>query len=81
MDPNSVMESKVVGTACLLLIVVNLVSLYFIVDLYSYDEITGYLGNGALKSCGTRGFVYLMFPVTMSNLLFIGIALMVRFIK
>lgn len=81
MDPNSVMESKVVGIACLLLIVVNLVSLYFIVDLYSYDEITGYLCNGALKSCGTRGFVYLMFPVTMSNLLFIGIALMVRFIK
>ena len=77
----STIESKVVAAASVLLLFVNLASLYFIIDLYSYDEITGYLYNGALKSCGTRGFVYLLFPATMSNLLFISIALMVRFIK
>jgi len=77
----STIESKVVAAASVLLLFVNLASLYFIIDLYSYDEITGYLANGALKSYGTRGLVYLLFPATISNLLFIGIALMVRFLK
>lgn len=81
MDHYVTMESKVVGTASLVLIIVNLICLYFIIDLYSYDEITGYLGNGALKSCGTRGLVFLLFTANMANLLFIGIALMTRLLK
>nr|WP_315200667.1 hypothetical protein [uncultured Flavobacterium sp.] len=56
----------------LLLLIFNLVSLYFIIDLFSYDEITGYLTNGHRKTSGSRGLAYLLYISTLLNLYFLS---------
>lgn len=72
-------EKEIVYVFTVFLILFNLVSLYFIVDLLSYDEIVGYLTNGEIKSANPRNFAVLFFGTTASNLLFISVTLMVRF--
>lgn len=72
-------EKEIVYMFTMLLILFNLVSLYFIVDLLSYDEIVGYLTNGEIKSGNTRDFALLFFGATASNLLFISVTLIDRF--
>jgi hypothetical protein len=54
----------------LLLVIFNLTSLYFIIDLLSYDEIVGYWINGRMKNVSTQSMGYLMFATTLSNLYF-----------
>lgn len=54
----------------------NFVSLYFIIDLYSYDEISGYLMEGAIKFSDTRIFVLVFFLTSLANLFFILVTLM-----
>lgn len=72
-------EKEIVYVFTVFLILFNLVSLYFIVDLLSYDEIIGYLTNGEIKSANLRNLAVLFFGATASNLLFISVTLMVRF--
>jgi hypothetical protein len=60
----------------LLLLIVNLVSLYFIIDLFSYDEIEGQLINGGKKIDSPRKLAYLFFMTSMSNLYFLSLLLM-----
>jgi hypothetical protein len=71
-------EKQIICTFTVFLILFNLVSLYFIVDLLSYDEIIGYLTNGEIKSDNPRNLAYLLFVGGMSNLLFISVSLMSR---
>jgi len=61
-----------------LLILFNLVCLYFIIDLMGYDEIVNYLTNGEIISDSPRGLAYLLFVSGMSNLLFVIVSLMSR---
>ena len=74
-------EKEIVYIFTVFLILFNLVSLYFIVDLLSYDEIIGYLTNGEIKSDSPRSLAYLLFVTGMSNLLFITVSLMSRFLS
>lgn len=60
----------------LLLIIFNLVSLYFIIDLFSYDEIVGNLIDGGKKIDSPRKLAYLFFITSMSNLYFLSLLLM-----
>lgn len=72
-------EKEIIYVFTVFLILFNLVSLYFIVDLLSYDEIVGYLTNGEIKSGNPRNLAFLFFGTTLSNLLFISVTLMARF--
>ena len=54
----------------LVLVIFNLISLYFIVDLLSYDEIVGYWIDGRRKNASTQFIGYLLFVGTLSNLYF-----------
>lgn len=63
----------------LLLIVFNLVSLYFIIELFSYDEIVGYLIDGGKKTDSPRSLTYLLFLTSISNLYFFSLMLMENF--
>jgi len=45
----------------LLLAIFNLASLYFIIAIFSYDEIVGYLISGGTKSTDPRALAYLLF--------------------
>ena len=58
------------------LILFNLVSLYFIIDLFSYDEMVGYLIDGGKKMNSPRNLAYLLFLTSMSNLYFLSVLLM-----
>jgi hypothetical protein len=78
MDRMLLIEKKIIGSFCVFLIIFNLVDLYFIVDLLSYDEIIGYLTNGEEKSCSPRNLAFLFFGTTVSNLLFISVVLLVK---
>jgi hypothetical protein len=72
-------EKKLGYVFSVFLILFNLVSLYFIIDLLSYDEIVGYLTNGTIKSASTRSLAFLLFVNLISNLLFVSGFLMDRF--
>lgn len=78
MDRMLLIEKKIIGSFCVFLIIFNLVDLYFIVDLLSYDEIIGHLTNGEEKSCSPRNLAFLFFGTTVSNLLFISVVLLVK---
>jgi len=54
----------------LVLVIFNLISLYFIIDLLSYDEIVGYWIDGRRKNASTQSMGYLLFVGTLSNLYF-----------
>ena len=72
-------EKEIIHVFTVFLILFNLVSLYFIVDLLSYDEIVGYLTNGEIISANPRNLAFLFFGTTALNLLFISVTLMARF--
>lgn len=55
----------------LVLVIFNLISLYFIIDLLSYDEIVGYWFSGYKKNTSTHPMGYLLFVATLMNLYFI----------
>ncbi len=54
----------------ILLIASNLGSLYFIIDLLSYDEMVGYHSDGGSKSSDPHDFVYGLLITVMLNLVF-----------
>jgi len=71
-------EKRLQYVYCVFLILFNLVSLYFIIDLLSYDEIIGYLTDGGIKTDCPRKSAYLFFINGVSNLFFVCVSLMAR---
>ena len=51
---------------------INLVSLYFIIVLFGYDEIVGHLSDGQITQKPLRGLAYLFYVTTLSNLYFVA---------
>lgn len=74
-------EKEIIDLFTVFLILFNLVSLYFIVDLFSYDEIIGYLLNGEIKSSNPRDFAFLFFGTIISNLLFVAVTFIARLLS
>jgi hypothetical protein len=74
-------EKEIVYTFTVFLILFNLISLYFIVDLVSYDEMIDYLTNGEIKSGNPRNLAFLLFVNGVSNLFFVSISLMARLLS
>lgn len=68
-------------TISLLLIVLNAGSLYFIIDLMSYDEMVGYLDDGGLKISNPHNFVFGLLITMLLNTLFVFGALCSCFTK
>jgi hypothetical protein len=58
-------------SAIILFVALNAGSLYFIIDLLSYDEMVGYLADGGLKSSDPHGFVYALLVTTLFDILFV----------
>lgn len=58
-------------TAIVLFVALNAGSLYFIIDLLSYDEIVCYLADGGIKSSDPHGFVYALLIATLFDILFV----------
>lgn len=71
-------EKQLQYVYCVFLILFNIVSLYFIIDLLSYDEIIGYLTDGGIKTDCPRKLAYLFFVNGISNLFFVCVSLMAR---
>ena len=69
-------EKEIIYAFCVFLILFNLVSLYFIVDLLSYDEIMGYFPNGEIKNDSPRNLAFILLVGCTSNLLFVSVSLM-----
>lgn len=64
-------ERTVAIASGFLLITLNVGSLYFIIDLLSYDEMVGYLADGGLKSSDPHDFVYVFLIPALCNILFV----------
>lgn len=79
MDSIFLIEKKLLYTYFVFLILFNLVSLYFIIDLLSYDEIKGYLVDGREKNECPRKLAYLLFLNGISNLFFVSVSLIARY--
>ncbi|OAB30609.1 hypothetical protein SAMN05444395_11194 [Flavobacterium fryxellicola] len=74
-------EKEIIYFFSVFLILFNLVSLYFIVDLLSYDEIMGYFSNGEIKSDSPRYVAFILLVGCTSNLLFVSVSLMARILS
>jgi hypothetical protein len=74
-------EKEIVYTFTVFLILFNLVNLYFIKDLFFYDEMIDYLTNGEIKCSDPHDFVYIMLITTALNLLFVFTTLFARLTK
>jgi hypothetical protein len=71
-------EKQLVATYCIAMVAANFLSLYFILDLFSYDEILGYTPSGEEISCNPRHLgILLLFPC-LGNILFISLSLLTR---
>jgi len=71
-------EKKMITTLVVSLIILNLVSLYFIIDFYSFGEVSAYLPDWEIKRCGPTRTLLVFFIASMFNLLFTSITLMSR---
>lgn len=61
------------------LVLLNLVSLYFVIALFSYDEMAGYLIDGVKQVDSPRELAYLFFITSLSNLYFVVLGLLEYF--
>lgn len=64
-----------------LLIIFNLVSLYFIITLFGYDEIVGYILKEGRKIIDPRKLAYLLFLTCLLNLYFLSLVLIEKAFK
>lgn len=74
-------EKAVAIYTSLLLIILNLGSLYFIVDLMTYDEIVGYLNGGGIKYYDPYLVFYVLFLTILFDILFVFAVLYSWFTK
>ncbi len=75
----SAMGSKLTITLSIVLLVVNLIGLYFIISLYGYDEIISHDDSGMEVSINLRNLIFVFFLISVLNLLFISISMMSKF--
>ena len=68
---------KIKNAYCTAVLLLNLVCLYFILDLASYDVIIGYLRDGSEKFSTPRRLVYIFLFNCIMNL-FLIIAMLMR---
>lgn len=61
-----------------LLIGLNLTSLYFIYVLYTYDEILAYMPDNSIRSDSPRNLAILLYITVLTNILYVYTHLMVR---
>lgn len=61
-----------------ILIILNIFSLYFIIDLFNYDEIVGYVISDGKRTADPKGLAYLLFVTSLSNLYFLAFVIMER---
>lgn len=59
-----------------LLVMLNLSTLYFIIDFLGYDEIVGYQTDGGIRCSDPHDAVFIMLITMLSNLLFVFNALL-----
>jgi hypothetical protein len=76
-----VIEKKIISIFCSVLIILDLIVVYFIIDLLNYDEIIGYLSIDKIKRCNTRPVAFLFLVATLTNLLFVMIYMMSAFLS
>lgn len=74
-------ERQIAIVLGLLLLCVNLGSLYYVIELMSYDEIVGYQSDGILKSSDPRDFTYPFLIITLLNILYVFTVLCAWFHK
>lgn len=74
-------EKEIAYIFTALLILFNLVCLYFIIDLMGYDEIVGYLIDGDLKYVDLHYLICVFLIAMLLNLLFVFAVLCAWFIK
>lgn len=68
-------EKGLIFSFSMLLFLLNLISIYFFIDLLSYDKITGFLENGVIKESNPRKLAFFFFITAMLNLFFISVYL------
>lgn len=61
-----------------ILIILNIFSLYFIIDLFNYDEIVGYVISDEIRTADPKDLAYLFFVTSLSNLYFLAFVIMER---
>jgi len=61
-----------------LLLILNIFTLYFIIDLFSYDEIIGYVISEGKRTADPRDLAYLFFVTSLCNLYFLAFVIMER---
>jgi len=69
-------EKELILSFSMLLFLLNIVSIYFFLDLLNYDEITGYLENGLVKRSNPRQLAFFFFITALLNLFFISVYLL-----
>jgi len=74
-------EIKLSIVLSILLIIINLISQYFIIDLFDYDEILGFSQDGEKRSISVRPLAFFLFIVIAANLLFVSIVLVSKLLK
>ncbi|RNL90108.1 hypothetical protein ED312_06700 [Sinomicrobium pectinilyticum] len=72
------MRYKLVIALLVLLICLNLTGLYFIYELYTYDEILAYMPDNSIRSDSPRSLAILLYITILTNILYIYINLMAR---
>jgi hypothetical protein len=65
----------------LIVIIFNLVSLYFIMDLFNYDEIMGYVISEQKRITDPRDLAYILFVTALCNLYFLAFVIMEKFFE
>lgn len=65
----------------LAVIIFNLASLYFIIDLLSYDEIVGYVLGGRNKISDPKDLACLLYITSLLNLYFLSFVVMKDYFK
>ena len=65
----------------LLLFIFNLLSLYFIIDMFSYDEITGHYPDGEPKISSSKHLAYLLYVTCLFNIYFLSYRVIKRVFK
>jgi hypothetical protein len=76
-----IIEKKIISIFCSALIIMDLIVIYFIIDLLNYDEIIGYISIDKIKRCNTRPIAFLFLVATLANLLFVMIYMMSVFLS
>ena len=69
-------EKGLVISFTLLLFSLNLICIYFFIELLNYDEIIRYIENDIIKEFSPRKLAFFFFITAMLNLFFISVYLM-----